>query len=182
MTRKQALLKAINDCNDPAVKEKLIDIYHEIPITHWTKKSIIDAIENYYLETGKYPTSSILNRDSALPYYQVIENVFGIKVKDFLNLYFPHDKTEEQLKEECNNRIIHDFIIEYNRIKPSSIRDYNKRRNKKVQCSATVCKAANSKWNELLKKLKLQKYKNGKPISNMVIASDITIMYNGKEI
>ena len=182
MTRKQALLKAINECNDPEAKEKLLDLYNEMPLVHWSKKSIIDTLENYYIETGRRPTVSTLRAVPEMPSHPAIKVHFGINAKEFLELLFPPEKSEEEIRREYNEKVIKDFIEEYNRIKPSSSDDYNERRNRKCKCAMTVMKVANCKWSELMQKYDLPKYVNQKPKTQIDIVPSITVTYNGKKL
>lgn len=182
MTRKQALLKAINECNDPEAKEKLLDLYNEMPLIHWSKKSIMDTLENYYIETGIRPTLTTLRVIPAMPKHPAIKTHFGINAKEFMNLYFPPEKSEEEVRREYNEKVIKDFIEEYTRLKPSSWEEYDRQRDKKYKCSATVLKAANCKWNELLQRYNLPKYVNRKPKPKIDIVPSITVTYNGKKL
>ena len=182
MTRKQALLKAINECNDPEAKEKLLDLYNEMPLVHWSKKSIMDTLENYYIETGIRPTVTTLRVVPEMPSHPVIKIHFGINAKEFLKSLFPPEKSEEEIRREHNEKVIKDFIEEYNRLKPSSWEDYDRRRDKKCKCCTTVLKVANCKWNELLQKYDLPKYVNRKPKPKVNIISSMTVTYNGQKL
>ena len=60
MTRKQALYKAIQELSkDEGFFEtvKLLqDIYDELPLVHWSDKSIRDTVEQFIVDNGRPPT------------------------------------------------------------------------------------------------------------------------------
>lgn len=99
MTRKQAISKAIqllsiNHENDDIIY-KLKEIQEELPMSGWTKKSIIDAIETYASEHNNIlPQVDHLTNSNKLPSNTVITNLFKLSsMNDFYHQYLPHLKS-----------------------------------------------------------------------------------------
>lgn len=96
MTRKQAILSAIQilskEENNIDVINKLQEIYNEMPLSKWTKLSIIDCIETYAEEhNGMFPYINELRNRNGLPSTTAIFSKFNISsIDDFYNQYFPH--------------------------------------------------------------------------------------------
>ncbi|MCM1086906.1 MAG: hypothetical protein NC419_02040, partial [Muribaculaceae bacterium] len=113
MTRKQAISQAIQilsqDSNNNVIIEKLQDILDEIPLSSWTEKSIIDAIENYAIEHNNIlPHTKELTTENSLPSNTVIYNKFGISS---INVFY--------------QKYLSKYIIEYNSSSPYSNQDYS---------------------------------------------------------
>ena len=62
MTRKQALLTAIQALDKVEaedvweVKQKLQQLAEDLPVTKWGKEAILDAVEQYRQDKGRYPS------------------------------------------------------------------------------------------------------------------------------
>ena len=98
MTRKQAVLDAIwilskNKENTQTV-EILKEIYDELPLNHWSEKSILDAFAEFILENNRLPTKNDLCVD--LPSMTAIKRIFGISsLIEFEKKYFPEKFNDE---------------------------------------------------------------------------------------
>lgn len=127
MTRKQAILKAITILSQNKENEKIIeklqDILEELPSSSWSKKSIIDAIENYAIEhDNRLPYERELTAENHMPSNTVIYNKFGIKaIRKFYEKYFPDFITKALYGSPYSDLTQEDFknifINNYNRIR-----------------------------------------------------------------
>lgn len=94
MTRKKALLTAISaldrvDAEDVSeVKLKLQELLDDLPVTKWNKQAILDAIEQYRQDRGRYPTLKELD-NKGLPTRRIIEKTFGQLAEEVLLSFFP---------------------------------------------------------------------------------------------
>lgn len=99
MTRKQAVLDAIwilskNKENTQTV-EILKEIYEELPLIHWSEKSILDAFTEFLLENDRLPTSKDLCVN--LPSLNTLTRIFKVSgLVEFEKKYFPH-----RFEDEC---------------------------------------------------------------------------------
>lgn len=147
MTRKQALLYAIEHLRDnPEVVDKLTSMYNDMPMCHWSKEACEDAIEQFYIERGRYPNISDLDRYTYLPSHPTVKNRFGISAREFLSRY--NDKVRRLNKEEA----LRQFIAEYKRVGPFTAKMYNKGRGVGVSTWQYVARLWEIKsWSELVK-------------------------------
>lgn len=147
MTRKQALLYAIEHIgsDNPEATEKLLSMYNDMPMCHWSKEACEDAIEQFYIERGRYPNTSDLDRYTYLPSHPTVKNRFGIDAREFLSRYTGKALC---LKREA---VLKQFKEEFERIQPLSNIMYNKERGEGViswQFVAHICGLRT--WTELL--------------------------------
>ena len=159
MTRKEALSKAIKALSEDEgydeVTTILEDIYEELPLIHWTDKSIRDTVEQFIVDNGRNPSTTDFRKKS-MPPHPVIKQKYNVTLSEWLEKNYPnYIPTFEELKRNYTS----DFIKEYMQIKPTSGDDFNKRRSKHTKSWQTVAKYHNtSSWIELLDKLSLEKY------------------------
>lgn len=159
MTRKQAIYQAIQALSALEGKEEAIallqDIYDEMPLIHWSDKSIRDTVEQFIVDNGSIPTASDF-RKKGMPPHPVIKNKYGITLAEWLRKNYP--QPEKSIKVEMTD-ITHDFIDTYNRITPKSAKDYDLRRPKEMKCWATIAQYNGcTNWTSLLEKLSLPSY------------------------
>lgn len=168
MTRKQALLKAINilsqDDSNNQIIEKLEEIIDEYPSFTWTDKSILDSIENYAIENnGILPHSKELTTKNRLPSNTVIINKFGFtSICDFFDTYFPTFQRKEKYinstyRSKGEDYYLKTFKDNYTRIqtlldiKDVDTKTYNQYKEHNTPHSYTIIKNCDCKtWNELL--------------------------------
>ena len=159
MTRKTALHKAIEQLKgiegNEEIIEKLEDLADELPIIHWTDKSIRDRIEQFAEENGRNPTVSDF-RKKGMPPHPVIKQKYKINLAEWLEKNYPtHRPTNEEIKKQY----IEEFIKEYYRIKPKSADEFDAKRTKGAKSWQTVRARCNQKsWRGLLKYLNLTMY------------------------
>ena len=112
MTRKTALHKAIEQLKgikgNKEIIEKLQDLADELPITHWTDKSIRDRVEQFAEENGRNPTASDF-RKKGMPPHPVIKQKYKINLAEWLEENYP---TYHPSADELKQRYIEEFINE----------------------------------------------------------------------
>lgn len=98
MTRKQALLRAIeelqkNKKNNQTISV-LMEIYNDLPLVRWSEKSVLDAFQQYLNENNNiFPSKRNLGKK--LPTYNVIKRIFGSNsMTDFRDTFFPNEYNE----------------------------------------------------------------------------------------
>lgn len=159
MTRKQAINQAISALSEKEEYREVIsvlqDIYDELPLIHWTDKSIRDTIEQFIIDNGRAPTATDF-RSKGMPPHPVIKQKYKITLAEWLEQNFPvHKPTYEELKEKYTR----EFISDYARIKPKSQEEFNRNRTKGTRGWQTLAAYYDVKsWRNLLKKLNLPLY------------------------
>ncbi len=159
MTRKQAIMR-VCEALDGMEKYKeataiLKDMSEELPLIHWSDKSIRDAVEQFIIDNGRVPTASDF-RKKGMPPHTVIRQKYGITLAEWLFLNYPTDKAS---KSEERKKNTYDFIKEYNRLKPVSQDDFNKRRSVHIKSWQTIASYHFlTSWQSLLKELCLERY------------------------
>ncbi|MGN0159206.1 MAG: hypothetical protein ACI39W_08735 [Brotaphodocola sp.] len=95
MTRKQALFRAIDlisqmppDGEKEAILNALRELAEDLPITGWDAKTILDTVEQFFLDHGRYPNAKEFE-SKGLPSHPTIANRFGMTVVDFLDTFYP---------------------------------------------------------------------------------------------
>ena len=159
MTRKQALYKAIQELSkDEGFFEtvKLLqDIYDELPLVHWSDKSIRDAVEQFIVDNGRPPTVTDF-KAKGMPPHPVFKQKYKITLGEWLEQNYPKYKsTYEELKEKYTK----EFLENYNRIKPKSQEQFNQNRTQGTRGWQTLASYYNVKsWRSLIKTLGLPLY------------------------
>ncbi len=191
MTRKQAVSEAIailsqntKDTKNEQIVEKLQEILNELPISTWTEKSILDAIENYAIEHHNLlPYEKELTSKNHMPSNTVIHNLFGFSaIREFYAKYFPDYTTKSLRKSPYANLSKEDFqnifIQNYNRIKAElnvknvyyQIYDLYKEDN--TPCASTIMRnCCCNTYNELL-------IQCGIKCTKKKLATHVSITYN----
>ena len=133
----------------------LQDIYDEMPLIHWSDKSIRDTVEQFIADNGRPPTA-VDFRKKGMPPHTVIKQKYGVTLGEWLQDNYPQPilNTEEKTTDITNR-----FIDTYNALRPKSAKDFDMRRPKGSQCWATVAQYNGcTNWTSLLKKLSLLSY------------------------
>ena len=173
MTRKEALKMAIIILNKQEQTQDIVDaiskiseVLSEMPLVHWSTDSIFDAIEQWKIEKGNYPSASDLDQ-KGLPCSSVIKQKFKIDPVVFLKKHFPKEHSMEHISpyyDKTKEEWIKIFINEYNRIKPVSYRQYESRRSKNIPMARWIMKKYKIKtWKTLLSFCGLKQYTKIKP-------------------
>lgn len=188
MTRKQAISKAImilsQDIHNTSIVEKLYEISTEFPLSSWTQKSILDAIENYALEhDNKLPYERELTSENNMPSNTVIYNKFGIKsIRKFYEKYFPNFVMKslygtpycELTQENFKNLFTKNYNCIKNKLQVKNVTNklYNTYRDIESPCVETIMRNCNcTTYSELLI---LCNIKN----ENEPLETHLTITYN----
>ena len=164
MTRKQAIFNAIKALSGKAEYEETIrllkDLYDELPLIHWSDKSIRDRIEQFIADNGRVPTLSDF-RKKGMPPHPVFRQKYRINLSEWLEHNYPNPKpTREELKAKYTR----EFKKEYRRLKPHSCREYQKKRDKSTKCWQTIAQYYGVRsWRALLKALNLPIYSSPNP-------------------
>ena len=159
MTRKQALNSAIKALSTNKDYEETVallqEIYDELPLNHWSEKSIHDTVKQFIIDNEKVPTATDFKRKD-MPSHTIIKQKYNITLKQWLNTYYPTEKINyDMLKEKYTN----DFVNEYQKIKPKSQYEFNKNKSQQTKVWQTIASYNNVKsWKDLLKKLHLPLY------------------------
>ena len=158
MTRKQAIAKAIQAVSDCGLEdandiiELLQDIYDELPINHWTDKSIKDSVEQFIIDNGRNPTATDFKK-RGMPPHPVIKQKYKITLSEWLENNYP---TQILNFDELKNEYTKAFVEDYIRIKPKSSDEFNRKKSADTRCWQTVAKYYDVKaWLSLLSVLDL---------------------------
>ncbi len=159
MTRKTAINQAIyilsQSKGNEEIIEKLQDISEELPLIHWSDKSIRDRVEQFIEDEGRTPTVSDF-RKKGMPPHPVFKQKYNMNLAEWLQQNYP---TTRPTAEEITNNYIQEFISEYQRIKPRSADEYETKRNKGVKSWQTVrSRCEQTSWRGLIKHLSLPFY------------------------
>ena len=159
MTRKQALQRAIESLSQfPEYAEEvrlLEEISDELPLIHWSDRSIRDTVEQFILDNGRPPTASDFKK-AGMPPHTVVQNKYKMPLSQWLNENYPTPKpSAEELKVEYTQA----FLEDYHRIKPRSQYEFNQHKRPETRGWQTVAAYHNTRsWRNLLKKLDLPLY------------------------
>lgn len=161
MTRKQAITKAIQAVSESGLEESndiiglLQDIYDELPINHWTDKSIRDSVEQFIIDNGRIPTATDFKK-RGMPPHPVIKQKYKVTLSEWLENNYP---TQNLNFDELKNKYTNAFVEDYLRIKPKSSDEFNRKKSADTKCWQTVAKYYDVKsWLPLLNVLKLPHY------------------------
>ena len=157
ITRKQAVLRAIEVLSETKENYEVCIVLkrlsEELPLSHWTTDSILDAINQFLYENGRLPASVDFLKVDYLPTRCTIKNKLGLTMEEFYNIYYSNYYYN-------NNSIYNYRDIEYwtNMFKEQyikhgepSLNNFDKVRDENTPCVQTYCKIIGvSTWNELL--------------------------------
>lgn len=158
MTRKQALMKAIEALKDQGLSEEakvLTGLWEELPNVHWTEKAIFDAVDQWIIDHGRVPKSYHF-KGAGLPSPTVIKYYYKMPVPDWLDKYYPVvQPTEDELREKYTKAFIEDYL----KIKPRSGDEFNAKRSDKSRGWRSVAKYYHlGTWRTLIRHLELPCY------------------------
>ena len=158
MTRKQAISQAIlileKNTSNKEICEKLQEIFEELPLTHWSDKTIFDVFDQYILEHNCLPTKSEIARNPNIPKHPTIKNRFGLTLQDFYQKYYSKyvNKNPSRVYHYHNvDYWIDNFKKQYTKNNYPTQKQYDILREKNTPCSRHIIKISGYKnWNELL--------------------------------
>lgn len=159
MTRKKALKKAIEILSESPenvdITRFLQDIHDELPLIHWTDKSIRDTVEQFIIDNGRVPTATDFKK-KGMPPHPVFKQKYNMTLAEWLNENYPIAKvTSDELKLKHTEN----FKNDYERIKPKTKEDFNKNRSKGTLGWQSVAKYYDcTSWLKLINILDLPVY------------------------
>lgn len=157
ITRKQAVLRAIEILSKSKENQEICkvlqELLDELPLSHWTEKSLKDSIEQFLLENNRLPNSEDYLTNKNLPSRCTIKSKTGLSMEEYYNKYYSnfyynnnsiynHKEIEHWVELFKEQYIKHD--------KPG-LNTFDKLRDEGTPCVQTYCKIIGiSTWNELL--------------------------------
>lgn len=151
MTRKQALLAVLKEQTNPEIIEKLQDIIDDEPSIKWTKKKILDSIEQFIIDNNRYPLTCEMDRLAILPPHTNISYYFNMTYKELIKEYFPDYMRNSKIEIDTNT-LSKQFKKEFVRLEYPSESIYNINRSKELPTIQTTAKYVGAKnFTELLK-------------------------------
>lgn len=179
MTRKQAVSQAIaileKEDKNQEICQKLQEIMLELPMTHWSDKTIFDAFDQYILEHNCLPSMSEISRNPKIPTHPTIKNRFGLTLQEFYKKYYNQyiRKSPSRVYHYHNTSYwIENFREQYTKNNYPSQKEYDSLRDKNTPCAKHIIKISGYKnWNELL-------YNCGFKIQGQNFKSTITMKNN----
>ena len=143
-----------NETNRIAIT-KLKNLKKQDRYIHWTKEMVFEVLDKWQEEHGLPPTTTILGEPD-MPHLLTIQKLFNMKASAFLNLYYPREKYKTKQTSPFHLYDKEDwlqiFAEQYDKIKPSSCKEYNVLRDEKTPTWETIAKHLGySTWTELIK-------------------------------
>lgn len=139
--------------------ERLLNIKSDCKAICWTKESVHQVLDEWAKIHGRNPTVTDLAEPN-MPKAVTIKKLFDMKASAFLNIYYPTSirRSYGRYTFKSREEWVADFTEQFNRIYPSSAKDYNAKRDKDSPTWLTVARYLNvSTWSELLELTGLSK-------------------------
>lgn len=166
MTRKTALKEAVkiiksselSEDRKREIIEKLELCISELPFAQWSEAAIFDACDQFVEDHGR---PLILNdfQSRMLPSHPTVQNRFGMTLKEFRDTYYPLPQ-EQPLTPRGGKKLIREFRKEFLRCGARTREDYDRLRDKKSPCSATILKKlGTNSWGVLMSQAKIKAQK-----------------------
>ena len=181
-TRKQALQFAYEALSKlPDAKDKINDLLAEYPVCRWSSENITDAVEEFFRANDRLPYESDFKKYNHLPDYGHLLYKYKCGLREWYKTYCfdLFVKNENRIKPVRD--YLKEFAEEYERIKPLSKEDFNRRRNSENCCLAEVVMRNTyiTSWTELLKKCNLQRYE--KEVPNLITEMEVIMLDDNLE-
>lgn len=175
VTIRQALRMAIEvAAEDDEAAGKLRDILSEYPLTKWNEKNIGDGLETFFDMHGYLPRKEDYQTEKYLPFVDIYRYRYRMRRNAWIELHCPalmqkereHGRTYKQSS-------LHVFAKEYERIRPLTKEEFNRKRDGKICSADYIMRCHNIKrWEALLARCGLKRYTNDAPpvklINNVV--------------
>jgi len=181
-TRKQALKFAYESLAKlPAAQEKIKELLAEYPVCRWSSENIIDAVEEYYRVHDRLPYERDFKKINHLPDYGHLLYKYKCGLRDFYETHCNELFVKNESRIKPVRDYLKEFAEEYERIKPLSKEDFNRRRNSENCCLAEVVMRNTyiTSWTELLKKCNLQRYE--KVDENLITEMEVIMLDDNLE-
>ncbi len=176
-TRKQALLFAYEALAKlPVAQEKIRELLVEYPICRWSSENILDAVEEFFRVNDRLPYEREFKKSNHLPDYGHLLYKYKCGLREWYDKYCNELFVKNESRIKPVRDYLKEFANEYERIKPLSKEDFNRRRNSENCCLAEVVMKNTyiTSWTELLKKCNLQRYK--KVIPNLITQMEVIML------
>lgn len=181
-TRKQALQFAYEALAKlPDAQEKIKQLLVEYPVCRWSSENIIDAVEEFYRINDRLPYERDFKKNNHLPDYGHLLYKYKCGLREF----YETNCNELFIKNESKIRPVRDYLKEfaqeYERVKPISKVDFNRRRDSENCCLAEVVMRNTyiTSWTELLKKCNLPRYE--KIVPNLITEMEVIMLDDNLE-
>ena len=179
VTIRQALRMAIEVAvEDDETTQKLRDILSEYPLTKWNEKNIGDGLETFFDMHGYLPRKEDYQTEKYLPFVDIYRYRYRMRRNAWIELHCPalmqkereHGRTYKQSS-------LHVFAKEYERIRPLTKEEFNRKRDGKICSADYIMRCHNIKrWEALLARCGLKRYTNDAPPVKL-INNVITIVF-----
>lgn len=181
-TRRKALQFAYESLSkQPEAQAKISELIAEYPVCRWTSENIIDAVEEFYRVNDRLPYEREFEKINHLPDYGHLLYKYKCGLREWYETYC----NELFIKNESRIKPVRDYLKEfaeeYERIKPLSKEDFNRRRNSENCCLAEVVMRNTyiTSWTELLKRCNLQRYE--KVVDNLITEMEVIMLDDNLE-
>lgn len=169
MTRQEALTQAIHYVRQAAPENQdeiiagLTLCQQELPFTRWSEAAIMDACKQFILDNDTDTiTTTDFDKSPKLPPHTVIQRRFNMTATEFRDTYFP--QRPPTYGEHSDQEWLDYFIESYQKIKPTSAREYNARRAMQTPTWNTIAVRNHLHgWSALLDHCKLPRFTKEKP-------------------
>ena len=158
ITRKQAVLRAIEVLSETKENHEICVVLkglaEELPLSHWTKNSILDATNQFLYENGRLPASVDFLKVDYLPNRCTIKNKLGLTMEEFYNIYYNdfYYNNNSIYNYKDINYWTNMFKEQYIKHGKPGLNSFDKVRDEGTPCVQTYCKIIGlNTWNELLK-------------------------------
>lgn len=163
-TRKQALQFAY-ELSTGEVQAKIKELLEEYPVCRWTLENIKDGVEEIYRVSGRLAYECEFKKENNLPDYGHLLYKYHCGLRKWYDTYC-HELYEKSnfIFVNPKRNYLQEFIEEYERIKPYTKEDFDKKRNPQKSCGAQVIMQNSNvdEWKKLLQVCNLPIYKKEK--------------------
>ena len=157
ITRKQAVLRAIEVLSETKENQEICKVLErlaeELPLSHWTEDSILDATNQFLNEHGRLPASVDFLKVDYLPNRCTIKNKLGLTMEEFYKKYYSrfYYNNNSIYNYKDIEHWINLFKEQYTKHGNPGLNNFDKLRDEGTPCVATYCKIIGiGTWNELL--------------------------------
>lgn len=158
MTKEEAVRAAVNKLKQMEQTEEIREIIRGLEKFEpgqyrrkWTPDAVYEAVRIWSLAHGHLPSAKEMEIYRELPGSGVIRREFGISSGEFLRRFFADREKEHRHLKEPAGDCLQQFILEFNRIRPESGRDYDVRRAPGMPSWMQTARALHvSGWTDLL--------------------------------
>ncbi|MDE5965684.1 MAG: hypothetical protein K2G89_02495 [Lachnospiraceae bacterium] len=158
MTKEEAVRAAVKKLKQMEQTEEIREIIRGLEKFEpgqyrrkWTQEAVYEAVRVWSLAHGHLPSAKEMEIYRELPGSSVIRREFGISSGEFLRRFFAGREKKQQVVMEPEADCLQQFIMEFNRIRPESGRDYDMRRAPGILSWMQTARALRvSGWADLL--------------------------------